>query len=152
MNGGRCTGTCGKVTQGRLPAGVPRSQIGPRSLVRVGTLGMCWHLTQGKVRDLIDYLPASSSCAPTKRPDCPTKPDAAINGLTPHQTASITSIPVTYLDDLSRRPEHVRRHVLVNPLLRVSGWGGGQTSRATGALKNSRTQSQVLSNPKNKSR
>ena len=52
---GRCT-ACGKVTQGRLPAGVPRSQIGPRALACIGTLGTRYHLTQGKVRDLLAQL------------------------------------------------------------------------------------------------
>ena len=55
---GRCTG-CGKVTQGNLPAGVPRSQIGPRALACIGTLGTLdtrYHLTQGKVRDLLAQM------------------------------------------------------------------------------------------------
>ena len=52
---GRCT-ACGKVIRGSLPAGVPRSQIGPRALACIGTLGTRYHLTQGKVRDLLAQM------------------------------------------------------------------------------------------------
>jgi transposase len=52
---GCCTG-CGKVTQGGLPAGVPRGQIGPHALACIGTLGTRYHLTQGKVRDLLAQM------------------------------------------------------------------------------------------------
>ena len=44
---------CGKTHASTLPAGVPRSQIGPRALALVGLLGTQYHLTQPKIRDLL---------------------------------------------------------------------------------------------------
>jgi transposase len=50
--GARCAG-CGKAHRGQLPPGVPRGQIGPRALALVGLFGTRYHLTQGKIRDLL---------------------------------------------------------------------------------------------------
>ena len=52
---GRCT-ACGKAHAGVLPAGVPRGQLGPRALSLVGVLGTRYHLTQRKIRNLLDQL------------------------------------------------------------------------------------------------
>jgi transposase len=52
---GRCTG-CGKPHAGVLPAGVPKGQLGPRALSLVGVLGTRYHLTQRKIRNLLDQL------------------------------------------------------------------------------------------------
>ena len=52
---GRCAG-CGKPHAGVLPAGVPRGQLGPRALSLVGVLGTRYHLTQRKIRNLLDQL------------------------------------------------------------------------------------------------
>jgi transposase len=52
---GRCAG-CGKAHAGVLPAGVPRGQLGPRALSLVGVLGTRYHLTQRKIRNLLDQL------------------------------------------------------------------------------------------------
>ena len=52
---GRCKG-CGKLHAGVLPAGVPKGQLGPRALSLVGVLGTRYHLTQGKIRNLLDQL------------------------------------------------------------------------------------------------
>ena len=52
---GQCAG-CGKAHRGALPAGVPSGQIGPRALALVGLLGTHYHLTQYKIRDLLDRL------------------------------------------------------------------------------------------------
>lgn len=52
---GRCTG-CGKAHAGVLPAGVPTGQLGPRALSLVGVLGTRYHLTQRKIRNLLDQL------------------------------------------------------------------------------------------------
>ena len=52
---GRCTG-CGKAHAGVLPAGVPKGQLGPRALSLVGVLGTRYHLTQRKIRNLLDQL------------------------------------------------------------------------------------------------
>jgi len=52
---GQCAG-CGKAHRGALPAGVPTGQIGPRALALVGVLGTHFHLTQHKIRDLLDRL------------------------------------------------------------------------------------------------
>ena len=55
LHAGRCT-ACGKPHRGRLPAGVPSGQIGPRALALVGVLGTRYHLTQGKTRDLLAQI------------------------------------------------------------------------------------------------
>ena len=52
---GRCRG-CGKPHAGVLPAGVPKGQLGPRALSLVGVLGTRYHLTQRKIRNLLDQL------------------------------------------------------------------------------------------------
>ena len=52
---GRCQG-CGKPHAGELPAGVPKGQLGPRALSLVGVLGTRYHLTQRKIRNLLDQL------------------------------------------------------------------------------------------------
>lgn len=52
---GRCTG-CGKPHAGVLPTGVPKGQLGPRALSLVGVLGTRYHLTQRKIRNLLDQL------------------------------------------------------------------------------------------------
>jgi transposase len=52
---GRCAG-CGKLHAGALPAGVPKGQLGPRALSLVGVLGTRYHLTQRKIRNLLDQL------------------------------------------------------------------------------------------------
>lgn len=52
---GRCAG-CGKSHAGVLPAGVPKGQLGPRALSLVGVLGTRYHLTQRKIRNLLDQL------------------------------------------------------------------------------------------------
>ncbi len=52
---GRCAG-CGKPHAGVLPPGVPKGQLGPRALSLVGVLGMRYHLTQRKIRNLLDQL------------------------------------------------------------------------------------------------
>jgi transposase len=52
---GRCAG-CGKLHAGVLPVGVPKGQLGPRALSLVGVLGTRYHLTQRKIRNLLDQL------------------------------------------------------------------------------------------------
>ena len=52
---GRCAG-CGKPHAGVLPAGVPKGQLGTRALSLVGVLGTRYHLTQRKIRNLLDQL------------------------------------------------------------------------------------------------
>jgi len=52
---GRCAG-CGKPHAGVLPVGVPKGQLGPRALSLVGVLGTRYHLTQRKIRNLLDQL------------------------------------------------------------------------------------------------
>ena len=52
---GRCRG-CGKPHAGALPPGVPKGQLGPRALSLVGVLGTRYHLTQRKIRNLLDQL------------------------------------------------------------------------------------------------
>jgi transposase len=49
---GRCA-QCGRGHLAVLPPGVPSGQIGPRALALIGVLGTRFHLTQGKIRDLL---------------------------------------------------------------------------------------------------
>ena len=94
---GRCSG-CGKVTQGSLPAGVPRSQIGPRALACIGTLGTRYHLTQGKVRDLlaqmlgVDFSIGAISQAHGKVA-------AALGAPVREARASLRAAPVVHMDE-----------------------------------------------------
>jgi transposase len=52
---GRCA-NCGRAHSGVLPLGVPKGQLGPRALSLVGVLGTRYHLTQRKIRNLLDQL------------------------------------------------------------------------------------------------
>jgi len=52
---GRCQG-CGRPHAGALPAGVPKGQLGARALSLVGVLATRYHLTQRKIRNLLDQL------------------------------------------------------------------------------------------------
>jgi transposase len=61
---GVCQG-CGEVHRAVLPAGVPRGQLGPRSLALVGTLATHYHLTQFKIRDLLARLMGVDFCVGT---------------------------------------------------------------------------------------
>jgi transposase len=47
---------CGLGHRAVLPQGVPSGQIGPRALALVGVLGTRFHLTQGKIRDLLAQM------------------------------------------------------------------------------------------------
>ena len=47
---------CGQGHRAALPPGVPSGQIGPRALALVGVLGTRFHLTQGKIRDLLAQM------------------------------------------------------------------------------------------------
>lgn len=49
---GVCT-RCGQKRHGALPAGVPSGQLGPRAVALIGTLAGQYHLSQGKIRDLL---------------------------------------------------------------------------------------------------
>ena len=53
---GGCCAACGKARRATLPVGVPTGQIGPRALAVIGVLGTRYHLTQGKVRDLLAQM------------------------------------------------------------------------------------------------
>ena len=55
LHGGRCQ-ACGRACAGALPPGVPKGQLGPRALSLVGVLGTRYHLTQRKIRNLLDQL------------------------------------------------------------------------------------------------
>lgn len=52
---GVCT-TCGRKHHAPLPAGVPRSQLGPKALALVGTLAGQFHLTQRKVQAVLEHI------------------------------------------------------------------------------------------------
>lgn len=47
---------CGLGHRAALPPGVPSGQIGARALALVGVLGTRFHLTQGKIRDLLAQM------------------------------------------------------------------------------------------------
>lgn len=52
---GRCQG-CGRIHSAELPHGVPRGQLGARALSLVGMLGTRFHLSQRKIRQLLDQV------------------------------------------------------------------------------------------------
>lgn len=55
LHSGVCA-QCGLGHRAALPPGVPSGQIGARALALVGVLGTRFHLTQGKIRDLLAQM------------------------------------------------------------------------------------------------
>lgn len=54
-HGSRCV-DCGRHVQAGLPLGVPRGQLGPRALALIGTLAGQFHLSQGKIKLLLEQI------------------------------------------------------------------------------------------------
>ena len=97
LQAGCCT-ACGKRHRANLPVGVPSGQIGPRALALVGVLGTRYHLTQGKIRDLlaevmgVDFSVGAISQAHAKV--------AQALYLPVHEAAaSLASAPVVHMDE-----------------------------------------------------
>lgn len=97
LQAGCCT-ACGKRHRANLPVGVPSGQIGPRALALVGILGTRYHLTQGKIRDLlaevmgVDFSVGAISQAHAKV--------AQALYLPVHEAAaSLASAPVVHMDE-----------------------------------------------------
>lgn len=94
---GRCN-RCGLGHRATLPAGVPSGQIGPRALALIGVLGTRFHLTQGKIRDLLaqtlglDFSIGAISQAHGKVAE-------ALKAPLTEATASLCKAPVLHLDE-----------------------------------------------------
>ncbi len=94
---GRCS-RCGLGHRATLPAGVPSGQIGPRALALIGVLGTRFHLTQGKIRDLLaqtlglDFSIGAISQAHGKVAE-------ALKAPLTEATASLCKAPVLHLDE-----------------------------------------------------
>ena len=89
---------CGRSHRAVLPKGVPSGQIGPRALALVGVLGTRFHLTQGKIRDLlaqmlgVDFSLGAISQAHGKMAAAMKAPVAAA-------AATLVHAPVLYVDE-----------------------------------------------------
>jgi transposase len=89
---------CGRGHRAALPPGVPSGQIGPRALALIGVLGTRFHLTQGKIRDLLaqtlglDFSVGAISQAHGKVA-------AALKAPVAEAAASLVDAPVLHLDE-----------------------------------------------------
>jgi transposase len=89
---------CGRGHRAALPPGVPSGQIGPRALALIGVLGTRFHLTQGKVRDLLaqtlglDFSVGAISQAHGKVA-------AALKAPVAEAAASLVDAPVLHMDE-----------------------------------------------------
>lgn len=96
---GVCAG-CGKSHSAVLPSGVPRGQIGPRTLALVGVLGTRYHLTQFKIRNLlaemagIDFSVGAISQAHGKVA-------AAMKAPVAELAQTLSTAPVVHMDETS---------------------------------------------------
>ena len=119
LHSGRCLG-CGRTHAGALPAGVPKGQLGPRALSLVGVLGTRYHLTQRKIRNLLDQLMGLSfsvgaiSQAHGKVADALKAPVA-------EATASLRQAPALWMDETHYPREGTANWVwaAVQPMLAV---------------------------------
>jgi len=111
---------CRKSREAALPAGVPRSQIGPRALAFIGVLGTHYHLTQFKIRDLlarmmgVDFSVGAISQAHGKVA-------AALNAPVAEAAASLSKAAVLHVDETRYPREGVANWVwaAVQPKLAV---------------------------------
>jgi transposase len=89
---------CGKAHAGVLPAGVPTGQLGPRALSLVGVLGTRYHLTQRKIRNLLDQLmgPSFSVGAISQAHG---KVAGALKAPVAQAAASLCSAPALWMDE-----------------------------------------------------
>lgn len=116
---GRCAG-CGKPHAGVLPAGVPKGQLGPRALSLVGVLGTRYHLTQRKIRNLLDQLMGLSfSVGATSQAHG--KVACALKAPVAQAAASLCSAEALWMDETHYPREGIANWVwaAVQPLLAV---------------------------------
>lgn len=116
---GRCAG-CGKLHAGALPAGVPKGQLGPRALSLVGVLGTRYHLTQRKIRNLLDQLMGLSFSVGAIS-QAHGKVAVALKAPVAEATASLCTAQALWMDETHYPREGIANWVwtAVQPLLAV---------------------------------
>lgn len=116
---GRCAG-CGKSHAGVLPAGVPKGQLGPRALSLVGVLGTRYHLTQRKIRNLLEQLMGLSFSVGVIS-QAHGKVAAALKTPVAEAAASLCSADALWMDETHYPRESIANWVwaAVQPLLAV---------------------------------
>ena len=116
---GRCAG-CGKAHAGALPAGVPTGQLGPRALALVGVLGTRYHLTQRKIRNLLDQLMGLRFSVGAIS-QAHGKVAKALKAPVAEAVASLGQSPALWMDETHYPREGIRNWVwaAVQPLLAV---------------------------------
>jgi transposase len=116
---GRCAG-CGKAHAGVLPSGVPKGQMGPRALALVGVLGTRYHLTQRKIRNLLDQLMGLSFSVGAIS-QAHGKVAAALKAPVAEATASLCQAEALWMDETHYPREGIANWVwaAVQPLLAV---------------------------------
>ncbi len=116
---GRCQG-CGKAHAGVLPPGIPKGQLGARALSLVGVLGTRYHLTQRKMRDLLDQLMGLSFSVGAIS-QAHGKVAGALKAPVAQAAASLSRAPALWMDETHYPREGVANWVwaAVQPLLAV---------------------------------
>jgi transposase len=116
---GRCAG-CGKPHAAVWPAGVPKGQLGPRALSLVGVLGTRYHLTQRKIRNLLDQLMGLSFSVGAIS-QAHGKVAVALKAPVAQATASLCTAQALWMDETHYPREGVGNWVwaAVQPLLAV---------------------------------
>ncbi|MDI9689696.1 IS66 family transposase [Burkholderia cenocepacia] len=119
LYGGRCTG-CGRAHAGVLPAGVPKGQLGVRALSLVGVLGTRYHLTQRKIRNLLDQLMGLSFSVGAIS-QAHGKVAHALKRPVAQAAASLGAAPALWMDETHYPREGIKNWVwaAVQPLLAV---------------------------------
>lgn len=119
LYGGRCSG-CGRAHAGVLPSGVPEGQLGPRALALVGVLGTRYHLTQRKIRNLLDQLMGLSFSVGAIS-QAHGKVAQALKAPVAEAAASLCRAPALWMDETHYPREGVTNWVwtAVQPLLAV---------------------------------
>jgi len=116
---GRCAG-CGKPHTGVLPAGVPKGQLGPRALSLVGVLATRYHLTQRKIRNLLDQLMGLNFSVGAIS-QAHGKVAVALKAPVAEAAASLSTAPALWMDETHYPREGIANWVwtAVQPLLAV---------------------------------
>ena len=116
---GRCQ-DCGRFHGAELPAGVPRGQLGPRALALVGMLGTRYHLSQRKIRQVLEQvLGLSFSLGAISQAQG--KVAAALQVPVAQARDSLATAPALWMDETHHRREGGRYWVwaAIQPLLAV---------------------------------
>ena len=116
---GRCKG-CGKAHAAVLPLGVPQGQLGPRALSLIGVLGTRYHLTQRKIRKLLDQLMGLSFSVGAIS-QAHGKVGAALKAPVAEAAASLCTADALWMDETHYPREGINNWVwaAVQPLLAV---------------------------------